>query len=224
MIPLKDDVEAQSFPIVNILLIVGNIAAFLFELAQPSSFIMQWGVVPQRMVQQHDLGQVMTMLTSMFMHGGWMHLLGNMWFLWIFGDNVEDRIGHVGYLVFYILCGMAGDVAQILVTPSSTIPSIGASGAIAGVMGAYMMLYPDARIKMFFGELWLFTADWPAWMVIGEWWLMQFFFAAIVRDNSSHIGYLAHLGGFLAGFLLIGLIANRHGELALDYDHSEQEQ
>ena len=219
MIPLKDDVEANSGPYVMILLIIANFVAFVFFCGQPESVITQWSVVPQRMTSLHDAGQMATLFTAMFMHGGFLHILGNMWFLWIFGDNVEDRMGHLEFLLFYLLCGVAGGVAQILLDPHSTMPMLGASGAIAGVMGAYIVLYPGAKIRMLWDDFWLWTFQWPAWAVIGEWWLMQYLLGVVWHDTSSHIGYYAHLGGFAAGMILILMFARpeKSGDFRRNY-------
>jgi hypothetical protein len=148
----------------------------------------------------------------MFLHGGWMHLIGNMWFMWIFGDNVEDRMGHGGFLVFYLLCGIAASVANMALMPHSHMPTIGASGAIAGVLGAYFLLYPGARILTLI-PIFIFIrfVELPAFVFLGFWFVMQFFSgaAAITGGNTSNVAFWAHVGGFVAGMVLLGLFARR---------------
>ncbi len=206
---LGDDVENNDFPLVNNLLIMTNVVIFVCMLS--SAVIEQtyntWGVVPARFLAQHDAQQVLTMLSSMFLHGGWMHLIGNMWVLWLFGDNVEDRLGHFQYLLFYFACGMFADVVQILSDPSSAVPSVGASGAIAGVMAAYIALHPDARCKTWFGDDSLFfafrTYKVPAVFIIFGWFALQIFSASFMNSNVEGIAFFAHIGGFLAGLALL---------------------
>ena len=219
MIPIKDDVESQSFPVVNLLLIVANIGFFLYEIMQGESFVKTWAVVPHRFVNHHDLAQFATIFSSMFMHAGITHLAGNMWFLWIFGDNVEDNMGHLEYLMFYLLCGIAADVAQILSDPLSAVATVGASGAIAGVMGAYLLLYPSARIRMWLDEVVFFSFYWPAWLVIGEWWIMQWLMGMVIHESNDHVAYFAHLGGFAAGMVLIMFFARRDRQPAYEMDY-----
>lgn len=209
MIPLKDDVEADSFPIVNLCLIIANIIVFAYTCGLPQSFYVEHCLVPSRFAAHCDLQQISTSFQSQFLHAGIFHLLGNMWFLWIFGDNVEDGLGHIEYLVFYLLCGFGGDIAHVLVHPTSTLPCLGASGAIAGVMGAYVLLYPHAKVKVLWDDFWIWTYSWPAWVIIGEWWVLQALFGVVLSDSSSNVGYMAHLGGFAAGMILIMLFSKR---------------
>src|SRR6266508_698461 len=171
MFPLRDTQPSYSKPVVTVLLIVVNILVFLYEVSlEPYSrnaFIDTYGMVPAQF-------SYLTLLTSMFLHGGWMHVLGNMWFLWIFGDNIEDALGHGKYLMFYLVCGMAAGLAQVLVDPSSRIPTVGASGAIAGVMGAYMVKYPHSRIHiLIFLFFFVITTDIPAWLMLIYWFFIQ---------------------------------------------------
>ena len=217
MIPLKDTVRARSFPAVNWLLIAINIFVFLIELQlgpRVEEFIFALGVVPARLLDTPNPAQVLTVFTSMFLHGGWLHLFSNMLALYIFGDNVEDRLGHGRYLLFYLICGLAAAVAHIIFNPVSPVPTVGASGAISGVLGAYFILYPRARVITLIP---IFILPWfveiPAWIYLGFWFLSQLFNGtlAIVAGAQAFggIAFWAHVGGFLAGIILVGLFARR---------------
>jgi membrane associated rhomboid family serine protease len=207
MIPLRDVIPSRTFPALVITIISLNTLAFLFELTltdrQLALFVRQYGVVPI----DFGLGSV---LTSMFLHGGWMHFLGNMLFLWIFGDNVEDRMGHGRFLVFYLLCGAIAAFAHVLSEPSSPIPTIGASGAIAGVMGAYFVLYPHSRILTLL-PIFLFwpIIEVPAVVFLGLWFLLQLFsgvgtmLMATQGAPAGGIAFWAHVAGFAAGVILV---------------------
>jgi membrane associated rhomboid family serine protease len=211
MIPLRDTERSYSPPVVTVLLIVANAVAFFFELSlDPFSrnhLIGVFGVVPD------DLSYL-SLVTSMFLHGGWMHIIGNMWFLWIFGDNVEDIMGHGRFLLFYLLCGVAAALTHVLLNPDSNLPTIGASGAIAGVMGAYLVKFPHARIltliPIFF---FLTTYELPAAVVLVYWFVIQFFsgVGSVAYSNASQGGtaWFAHVGGFVVGILLVFLFATR---------------
>ncbi len=207
MLPLGDDNRRlRIFPIVNIVLIVLNVLVFLYEAslgADVQGFINRWGVVPVDILSGEHL---LTLLTSMFLHGGWAHLIGNMLFLWIFGDNVEDILGHGMYFAFYLITGLAASAAHILLNPGSTIPSVGASGAISGVLGAYIIMFGTNRVRILVGY---FITVVPAWMMIGLWAFQQFVatFAVVGRtEQTSGVAYAAHAGGFLAGLVLaVGL-------------------
>jgi membrane associated rhomboid family serine protease len=201
MIPLRDVIPSRTPPYLTVALIVLNAVAWLYELALPREdlphFLQQFGVVPA-------FFSTPTLISSMFLHGSWSHVLGNMWYLWIFGDNVEDRLGHGRFLVFYLLCGMAAAFGQIAIDPESTLPTIGASGAIAGVMGAYFVLYPHSRVLtliplIIFWEI----IELPAIFLLGFWFLMQLFSAgAIAVTASTHgggVAFMAHVAGFITG-------------------------
>src|SRR5581483_2478559 len=200
-IPLRDTQPSYSKPLITILLIAVNVLAFLFEMSlDPYSrnhFIAVYGIVPDRL-------NLESLLTSMFLHGGWMHLLGNMWFLWIFGDNIEDAMGHGKFLMFYLLCGIAAAVTHIALNPYSRVPTVGASGAIAGVMGGYIVKFPHSRIVtlvlIFF---FLTTFEVPAVLILAYWFLVQLFsgIGSIGYSNVSQggVAWFAHVGGFLAG-------------------------
>jgi membrane associated rhomboid family serine protease len=212
MIPLRDVIPSRTTPFVTVAIIVVNAAAFLFELALPGpdrqAFLREFGLVPAEFAWT-------TLITSMFLHGGWLHAIGNMWYLWIFGDNVEDRMGHGRYLVFYLACGVVAGLAQALVNPDSPIPTIGASGAIAGVMGAYFVLYPQSRVLTLI-PLFIFIEiiEVPAIFFLGFWFLMQLFAGvgsvAITTGNQGGIAFWAHVAGFVAG--LAGVFVFRRPE------------
>jgi membrane associated rhomboid family serine protease len=218
MIPLRDDQPTFSTPFVNYFLIALNIVIFLWEWSLETqnhralnSFLVQFGVVPHHMLavlSGHSsdpvVAGILPLFTSMFLHGSFLHVAGNMLFLWIFGDNVEDHLGHFNYLVFYLLSGVAAAITHILLNLNSRLPTVGASGAIAGVMGAYFILYPRARVLTWFFVfvLWL-----PAWLVLGYWFLLQFF--AVPEIAATGVAVWAHLGGFAAGVILIKIFPER---------------
>src|SRR5271155_3819519 len=223
MIPLRDDQPIFSTPFVNYFLIVLNVVVFGWELTVShralNSFMMEFGVVPHHalaVLTGHSYDSVATailpLLTSMFLHASWLHLLGNMLFLWIFGDNIEDYLGHFTYLIFYLVSGFAAGMAHIFLNASSGVPSVGASGAIAGVMGAYFVLYPRARVLMWFPPIFFFHL--PAWLVLGYWFFVQFLSGAATSiaetsQTSGGIAFWAHVGGFVAGIVLIKLLPER---------------
>src|SRR5438874_3089154 len=212
MIPLRDVIPSRTVPFLTVTIIILNTLAWLYELGLPREdlpvFLQQFGVVPAYF-------SLPTLISSMFLHGSWSHVLGNMWYLWIFGDNVEDRLGHGRFLIFYLLCGMVAAFGQILIDPASTLPTIGASGAIAGVMGAYFVLYPQSRVLtliplIIFWEI----VELPAVFLLGFWFLMQLFSAgAIAVTSSSHggggVAFAAHVAGFVTGLLGIFLFRKR---------------
>jgi membrane associated rhomboid family serine protease len=206
----------------TILIIFANFAAFIYELSLGRAlepFIEQFGIVPATVVTWPQSGLpflaiAVPFLTSMFLHAGWLHLIGNMWYLWIFGDNIEDRLGHVTFLIFYLLCGLGAGIIHTILNSQTEIPSIGASGAIAGVLGAYVVSYPFARVLtlvpiFFFIQI----LEIPALIVLGLWFVMQFFSgtAALATSsaNAGGVAWWAHVGGFLIGILLIGLFPRK---------------
>jgi len=213
MIPIRDDNPRRTWPVVNTALIVLNVAVWLVEWTLlrggASSVILGFGLVPARFLSD-PAGDAHTLLSSMFMHGGWEHLLGNLLFLYIFGDNVEDALGHGRYLAFYLASGLAAAAAQIGIDPTSVVPMVGASGAIAGVLGAYLVLYPRAPIVVLnpilplwflFGAVLVF----PAWLVVGEWflWNLTRGIASIGARSQGGVAFFAHLGGFVLGLLAV---------------------
>ena len=202
MFPIGDDDSTErTVPIVTYALIVLNVLFFFVELSGGEPFIERWSVVPRRLTQNPG-ADFITVFTSMFMHGGWLHLGGNMLYLWIFGDNVEDRFGHAKFALFYLLCGIAATVAQVVVSAGSTIPNLGASGAIAGVLAAYIILFPRGQVKVLMGRG---VVPMPALVVIGLWIVLQFINGVGSITQSSETGgvaYMAHIGGFIAGLVL----------------------
>jgi membrane associated rhomboid family serine protease len=205
MFPVGDDnTQLRTFPSVTVTLIAINVVVFLAELAGGDQFITNWAFVPSRFSDDPG-GNAVTIFSAMFMHGGWLHLFGNMLFLWIFGDNVEDRFGHVKFLIFYLLTGIAATLAQYWVSPGSGVPNVGASGAIAGVLGAYILMFPQSRVNVLVGRQMM---QMPAVIVLGGWILLQLVSGVgtiAYTDESANVGgvaYMAHIGGFVAGFLL----------------------
>jgi membrane associated rhomboid family serine protease len=212
MLPLKDDVPSRSFPWVNLSLIAINSAVFLWEVllgAEVREFIVSYGLIPSQLLQG-GLSRLHTFVTSIFLHGGWEHIFGNMLYLWIFGDNVEDCMGKMRYLLFYLLCGLVASLAHIATSTGSVLPTIGASGAISGVLGAYLLLYPRAGIWtfLFFG---FFVRKVPAFYVLGFWIVIQLFngVAALPYANAGGVAWFAHIGGFLAGMAFVRLFQRR---------------
>jgi len=216
MIPISDRNPTRRFPITNLTLIAVNIIVFLVELTMRSrqldQFMSVWGVVPSDVLfalghpLQAPLMVWATLITSQFIHAGWLHIIGNMLFLWVFGDNVEDVLGSLRYLIFYLLSGIVAGLAQVIVIGPSRIPSIGASGAIAGVLGAYLLLYPWMKVTILLPIfLFFWGIDLPALIVIGWWFVQQFFYgvAALSTAAASGIAFWAHIGGFIAGMAMI---------------------
>jgi len=224
MIPLRDDNPITITPVVTWALIAINVLVFFYQVSlgpnDGQRFVFQFGAIPAVIVGERDLPvglavipSEMSLFTSMFLHGGWMHLIGNMWFLWIFGNNIEEAMGHFRFIVFYVLCGFLASASHIFAYPDSVIPTIGASGAIAGSLGAYIMLYPRARvwtlIFLFFFVRLLYI---PAWVVLGGWVFLQFLNGSMAAgtQDSGGIAFWAHVGGFIAGVLLVGVFKKRN--------------
>ena len=208
MIPLRDTQKSYSPPVMTVMIIIVNVMVFLYQWSlsdyELNHFISIYGIVPDRL-------HYSSLITSMFLHGGWMHLIGNMWFLWIFGDNVEDVLGHEKYLIVYLLCGLAAAVTHLVLNVGSRVPTIGASGAIAGVMGAYYIKFPHSRIISLVVLFVFFTTiEVPAGFMLIFWFLMQIFsgIGSIGYSNISHGGtaWFAHVGGFVAGMALIKIM------------------
>ena len=241
MIPLKDDAPRITTPYMTWLLLATNLGIFLFEWMMGMKYgrgtldafvrvfglvparvtiLLEGGHVPARLVSQLGVHVVtagaalLPFFTSMFLHATWLHVIANMWALWIFGDNVEDHLGHFTYLVMYLLCGLAGGVTHTMLNLGSTVPSVGASGAIAGIMGAYFVLYPKARVLMLVPFFFVFFVWLPAWVVLGYWFVVQFLSGAATSIASTHpsgggVAFWAHVGGFVAGLVLIKLFPSR---------------
>jgi membrane associated rhomboid family serine protease len=222
MLPIRDDQPRYSTPWVTRFLIALNLLIFFFEAAldrQSLNFLIgQFGVVPSHLAAflagspRYPLpAVVIPFFTSMFLHGSWMHVIGNMWFLFIFGDNVEDYLGHFKYLVFYILTGLIAMSTQVAISLHSTVPALGASGAIAGVLGAYFVLYPRARVLTWF---FVFVVWVPAWIILGYWFVLNFLSGtatalAVQGQNMGGVAFWAHVGGFISGALLVKMFGER---------------
>jgi rhomboid family protein len=213
MFPLYDTVRSRTFPLVTLTLILANILAFLYELqldpAALKEFIFTWGLVPTRLISNPDITWA-TFFSSMFLHGGWFHIISNMWVLFIFGDNVEAGMGKIRYLIFYLLSGVAAGLLQSYIQPSSTTPMIGASGAIAGVLGAYLILFPRSRIASLVPILFIFTIiEIPAMLFLIFWFVSQLYSGlfAVQGGGGSGIAWWAHIGGFLFGILMVSFFA-----------------
>jgi len=229
MIPLKNLRPRVHFPTVTLALIVINFIVFFYQLTLDpralQSFIFTYSMIPARAQlalahSQYTVAQgFVPLFTSMFLHGGWLHIIGNMWFLWLFGPNVEDRLGHVPYLGFYLVCGLGAGIAQTVFSLGSTIPGLGASGAIAGVLGAYVVFFPSSRIltlvTLFF---WWFFARLPAVLFIGLWFAVQFFsgIGSLGSAQAGGVAWWAHVGGFLLGMLLVSGMRRKQPELYYD--------
>ena len=216
MIPISDTVRSRTFPYVNIGLIIANVLVFLYALTLDRQEINRWfldhGVVPIDLINWLEspsgLEEPLTVLTATFIHGGWLHLIGNMIFLWVFGDNVEDALGHIRYLLFYLVAAVGAVALQVAVDQSGTVPMVGASGAIAGVLGAYLVLYPTATVGVLIPLFWFFGAfPVPAFVLIGFWFLLQLFsgVASIgaATGVTGGVAFWAHVGGFASGFLIV---------------------
>ncbi|NPV90495.1 MAG: rhomboid family intramembrane serine protease [Firmicutes bacterium] len=220
MIPLRDCIRSKTFPYVNIAIIVITAAIWIWQATMSSRELAQvasvYGVVPARVYHNlfvsHDyIAALLPLTTSVFLHGGWVHVLGNLLYLWVFGDNVEDRLGHFKYLLFYLAAGIAGGLAQILTDPASLVPVVGASGAIAGVLGAYVVSFPRARIEtLLILIIFISVVRIPAIYFIVFWFLLQLFNGvASLGGGIGQVAYWAHIGGFVSGMLLIKLLSSR---------------
>lgn len=217
MIPLYDDNPTRIFPVITVLLIAANVAVFIYELILPSpqaleGFVRAAAIIPYDVTHNLDPRVSLTLFTSLFVHAGWLHIIGNMLYLWIFGNNVEDAMGHLRFALFYLLCGLAASAAQIAVNIDSPVPNIGASGAIAGVLGAYLILFPRARVVSlvtlgYFVRL----VKVPAVLVLGLWIVVQLFsgLASLGMPEVGGVAWFAHLGGLLVGLLLVRLFVRR---------------
>lgn len=224
MFPLKDDNPTSITPIVTLALIAANVLVFVYQffLLEPRStelFFYQFGAIPAVVVGQQSLPAgiatvppILSVFTSMFLHGGFMHLIGNMWFLWIFGNNIEEAMGHLRFIIFYLICGILASWSHIASDPASVLPSIGASGAIGGVMGAYIMLYPRARVWTFiFLFFFIRVLSLPAGVILGYWFFIQLISGSMAGgQEGGGVAFWAHIGGFLAGILLVGLFKKKN--------------
>ena len=213
MIPLRDVIPSRTTPYITVTIILINALAWFYEVSLPERTLVQflnlYGVVPAAFSPA-------TLITSMFLHGSWSHVFGNMWYLWIFGDNVEDRVGHGRFIVFYLLCGVVAALGQVAMAPASTLPTVGASGAIAGVMGAYFVLYPHSRVLTLIPWIFLQIVELPAILLLGVWFLMQLVSAGTIAVTASTgapasggVAFAAHVAGFLAGVVGIFIFRRR---------------
>jgi len=222
MIPLRDDNPTEITPVVTVVFIVVCVVVFLYEISLSASksevFVYMYGAIPSVVLGHAQLTPELvglpaygTLVSSMFLHGGWMHLIGNMLYLWIFGNNIEDVMGHARFIVFYLICGVLAALSHALIDPGSTIPMVGASGAISGILGAYLLLYPHARVLVLVPYGFIGTFHVPAAMVLGLWFLMQLFSGGMSLGNQGGgVAFFAHIGGFLAGMVLIGFFKHPH--------------
>lgn len=215
MFPLYDTVRSRRFPLMNWMLVLLNGLAFYYELTLSETelhrFILDWGLIPAQLALD-STDSWLRIITSMFLHGGWFHILSNMWILIIFGDNIEDRMGRMRYLLFYLLSGTTAALSQSFLYPTSAIPMVGASGAIAGVLGAYLVLYPRARIASLVPIFFIFTViEIPALIFLGFWFVSQLFqgWLALGGADLGGVAWWAHIGGFLFGLLMVRLFARR---------------
>ncbi|MEO5988264.1 MAG: rhomboid family intramembrane serine protease [Candidatus Eisenbacteria bacterium] len=219
MIPIRDENPPQRVPVVTRALIVINVAAFLYQLLlgpRSASFLQGWGVVPDRLTDAF-MGltpaprAVVTLFTSMFLHGGWVHLIGNMWYLWIFGDNVEDELGSMRFMGFYLVAGVVSALMHVFFNPGSPVPTIGASGAIAGVLGAYAFAFPKARVVTLVPIIFFFQiVALPALLVLGLWFVFQFFSATLFAGGGTGgVAWWAHIGGFVFGIVAMATLRRR---------------
>ena len=215
MFPIGDDnSDRRTVPLITYALIALNVLFFFVELMGGDAFIMNWAFVPSRFLA-NPFGDFLTLFTSMFMHAGWLHLGGNMLYLWIFGDNVEDRFGHIKFIFFYLICGLVATFAQLAFSIGSDVPNLGASGAIAGVLGAYILLFPKSSVRVLQGSR---VIQVSALIVIGIWIVLQFFSgigSIVSATQTGGVAYMAHIGGFVAGLLLSFLFRGNRGQPAL---------
>jgi membrane associated rhomboid family serine protease len=227
-IPLSDENPTQRAPVVTVLIIIANTLFWLYEVARGVTLsVLDYGVIPRWILHGIADGRInlpngtiatlhqeapwpLTVFTAMFAHASWMHIIGNMWFLWIFGDNLEDRMGRLRFVAFYLICGIVAAAAQVFATPDSMAPMVGASGAIAGVLGGYIVLYPTARVRcLWILIIFITTVRIPAWALLGVWFLSQF-----LTPTESGVAWVAHVGGFLAGLLLVRLFVRADPPMA----------
>lgn len=232
MFPLRDENPTELTPYFTVAIIAANVLVWVYVQGAGLSeavlydSICRYGVIPAELTgrTQGYLGVQIapgvhcrfgglswsTVLTSMFLHGGWVHLIGNMWFLWVFGNNIEDSTGHLRFLVFYLLAGVVASLAHVWVAPGSPVPTIGASGAVSGVMGAYLILYPRVRVQtLFIVLIFIRILPVPAWVVLGQWFVLQFLYGMAEPAAAGGVAFWAHIGGFVTGVALIKLFENR---------------
>jgi len=222
VIPLKDENPGGRFPLITVGIIAANLIVFLYQMALPEEvlnrFILRYGMIPAELLGRAPSlyggpPAAVTLVTSQFLHGGLFHLLGNMLYLWIFGNNIEDLLGRVRFVIFYLLCGILAAGAHVVLNPLSTLPMVGASGAIAGVLGAYLINFPRHRVLVLVVLIFFFTTIYvPAFLVLGLWFVMQFLYilGEVGGGQATNVAYMAHIGGFVAGIWLVGRLRPRH--------------
>lgn len=230
-LPFKDENPSRTFPWMTILLIATNIGIYVYQMLTgklTQSFVYQFGIIPWEITHFQDhptlplspIPNPLTLFTAMFLHGGWLHLLGNMLYLWIFGDNVEATLGHFRFLIFYLLCGLIASFAHISFYPNSTVPVIGASGAISGILGAYFLLFPNAYVQaLLFFFYFIRIVRIPAFLVLGFWFLFQLLsgLGSLTTLEKGGVAWFAHIGGFVAGMLLILFFPKRKKRTVIFY-------
>lgn len=218
MIPLRDNLRSHSIPFMTILLIAANCYVFYQEISINERSLMlmirQYGLIPSQLIEALNAGSMalanyLPIFSNLFLHGGWLHIIGNMWYLWIFGDNVEDWLGRINFFAFYMVCGLIANISHTLLDPFSTVPVIGASGAVSGILGAYLILYPGAKVKTLVPIfIFLQIFEIPATLFLGFWFFLQLKSGALASAGSN-IAWWAHVGGFLAGMILIKIFPCR---------------
>ncbi len=231
MIPLRDSNPSATPPVVTVGLIIINAAIFLYQISlgpHAERFLLQHGLIPLHFVNFNQFeggflnNTLFPLFSSIFLHGGWFHMIGNMWFLWIFGDNVEDRLGHLRFLIFYLLCGIGASLIHVVAGPNSSIPTIGASGAISGVLGAYLVSFPHARVHTLFIIFVIIKfIEVPAYVFLGIWFLFQIVSSlgqSGAYGEAAGVAWWAHMGGFVVGIVLIWLMGKRPGHEDLSQD------
>lgn len=205
MIPLRDSTPSNHFPLVTVSLIIINLLLYFFEISggpeQMNRIIYTFGLVPAYVTMpQASWLDYLPFLSSTFLHGSWMHVIGNMWILWLFGDNVEDKMGRGRFLLFYLICGLIASLTHFLINPASQVPVVGASGAVAGIMGAYFLMFRKAKVLTYIPPIFLLNL--PAWIYLGFWALSQLYYGVFQTANQAQIAFWAHIGGFAAGMFL----------------------
>jgi len=216
MIPLRDSTPSNTFPLVTVCLIIINLLIFSYETTLGSkaldALIYTFGMVPANYTNYNGSWTgYLPFLSSTFLHGSWMHVIGNMWVLWLFGDNVEDKMGRGRFLFFYLLCGLIAGIAHFIFNPASQVPVVGASGAVAGIMGAYFLMFRHARVFTYIPPIFLLNI--PAWVYLGFWALSQLFYGTFQTVNQGQIAFWAHVGGFVAGMILYRIFLRSKNEM-----------
>jgi len=212
MIPLRDSTPSNTFPLVTVIIIILNLLIYYYESTRGSGtmnkLIYTYGLIPSQIAHyQGPWTGYLPFLSSTFLHGSWMHVIGNMWVLWLFGDNVEDKMGRLRFLLFYLLCGLIAGLTHFAYNPASQVPVVGASGAVAGIMGAYFLMFRQAKVLTYIPPIFLLNI--PAWVYLGFWALSQLFYGTFQTANQGQIAFWAHVGGFAAGMILYRFFLHR---------------